>query len=164
MLAELRELGLLRAAAALVAGLFVIGTLAWRTVLWMDPPHVVRLNVRWKADVDASRRAMLEQQLHLTQGEPTEGSTWAYRLPDPSTNTIRAIVQHPSVDDTAHINRVRFRPELSQDRERRAIAYAVPIGGIGAIGALLWIARRHGQRQRTRRSPPPERRADASTR
>jgi hypothetical protein len=106
----------------------------------VEAPHAVRLNVRWRPDVDASQRALLEQQLHLTRGERTEGTTWTYWLPDPSADTIGAIVKHPSVEDTAHINRTRFRPEIRQDRERYAWLYSAPIAAVAAVIVLLGVS------------------------
>jgi hypothetical protein len=50
------------------------------------------------------------------------------------------------VDDTAHINRIRFRPEFEQDRERRAIFYGVLGGGLGAGAVLYWVVSRRAAR------------------
>lgn len=149
MFTALKTFGFVRALAVLAIAFLIAAPAAWALLLWMNPPYPVRLNVRWTADVDAATRASLERQLRLTGGEPTEGTTFAYYLEDPTTEGIRAIVQHPSVDDTAHINRIRFRPELAQDRERRAILYAVPAGGIVALGALLWLVMRPRATRRT---------------
>lgn len=144
MLTAFKTFGLGRAAAVLAIGFLVAAPAAWALILWMIPPYAVRLNVRWTPDVDASARAGLERQLGLTQGEPTEGTTFVYYLEAPTTDRIRALVQHPSVDDTAHINRIRFRPELAQDRERRAILYAVPTGAIVACGVMIWLVTGRG--------------------
>jgi hypothetical protein len=147
MLRGLRDLGLARAAAILAVSFLAIGLLGGLALLWLEPPHSIRLNIRWKNDVDPGRRAALERELRVSNGDPTEGetgTTWAYELADPSADNIRAIVQHPSVDDTAHINRVRFRPEFEQDRQRRAIYYGVLAGGFGAVAVLVWVARRRG--------------------
>ena len=142
MLSSLRAFGFVRALAVLVVGAIVAALAAgWilsRTLA--DGP--VPINVRWKADVTEARRAALEQELRLTAGHPTEGTTWTYLLTDPSTDSIRGIVQHPSVDDTAHINRIRFRPELAYDRERRIIAYSVVLGAVGGMAILVVMLRR----------------------
>jgi len=139
MLTQLRQFGFGRAVATLIVAFLVIGAASWPVLRWLDPPHDVRLNVRWKADVDAARRGRLERQFKLTRGERTEGTTWTYYLTDASTENIQAMVQHPSVDDTAHINRVKFRPEFSQDRDRQAIFHALIGGAVGAVAAVAWL-------------------------
>jgi hypothetical protein len=149
ILAGLRLLGMAGASRALVAGFLAIGGPA-SLLLMLQPVQPVPINVRWKGDVDAARRASLARHLHLAEGRPTEGTTWAYLLTDPSTASIRAIVQHPSVDDTAHVNRVSFRPDFAHDQERRAILHGALIGGGGAVVALMWMAHRRSQASRRR--------------
>ncbi len=149
MLSSLRALGAARAIAWLVVGYVVAGGVSAWLLLWVIPAGPVPINVRWKADVTDARRAELEREFHLTEGHPTEGatgSTWAYLLTVPSTESIRGIVQHPSVDDTAHINRVRFRPEFAYDRTRRVIFYTGILAALGALATLFWAASRHGSR------------------
>ena len=141
MLKGLLELGLARVAGILVVSFVVIGLLSAGVLLWLEPPHPVRLHVRWTADVDDARRVELERQLHLQNARLSEGTTFVYNL-DPSTEAIRAIVHHPNVEDTAHINRIRFRPEFEQDRQRRSIFYGVLGGGAGSVAFLLWLVRR----------------------
>jgi hypothetical protein len=123
-----------------IAGVFIaalaIGTLAAAGVLSLalstDP---VPIHVRWKPDVSDAERTDLERQFGLTQGEFREGTTYAYGLANTSTDNIRALVQNPRVDDTAEINRIRFRPRFSNDRQRRLIAFSVVGGGI--IGLIV---------------------------
>jgi len=146
MVKALLELGLARVAGILAASFLGLGLLSAGILLWLEPPHPVRLHVRWTADVDDARRAALERELQLSRGQRSEGTTFVYDLDTPTTDTIRAIVQHPSVDDTAHINRIRFRPEFEQDRQRRSIFYGVLGGAAGAVAVLLWIAKRRSER------------------
>ena len=141
----LLELGVARVAGIFAGSFVVIGLMCAGVLLWLEPPHPVRLHVRWTADVDDARRGELERQLRLQRGQHSEGTTFVYELDPPSTDAIRAIVQHPSVDDTAHINRIRFRPEFEQDRQRRSIFYGVLGGGIGAIAVLVWLAKRRSE-------------------
>src|SRR5436309_2776924 len=95
---------------------FVVMTAAAAGVLSLtlsrDP---VPIHVRWKPGTSDAERAALEQRFHLTEGVVTEGTTRAYLLADTSTEKIRAMVQHPSVEDTAGINRIRFRPAFAHD-------------------------------------------------
>jgi hypothetical protein len=145
MVRGLLELGLRRALGVLAISFVVIGLLSAGVLRWLEPPHPVRLHVRWTADVDEARRGELERQLQLNRPQHSEGTTWVYQLETPNTDAIRAIVQHPSVDDTEHINRIRFRPEFEQDRERRSIFYGVLGGGVGAVAVLLWLAKRRSE-------------------
>ncbi len=142
MPSSLRALGVVRALGVLVLGFVVAGGVAAGVLLKAMSAGPVPVNVRWKPDVNDSRRLELETQLHLTEGHPTEGSTWAYRLTDPSTDSIRTLVEHPSVDDTAHINRIRFRPEFAYDRTRRVIFYSIVAGALGALVFLIQVLRR----------------------
>ena len=111
--------------------------------------HPVPMHVRWKPGTSDAERAALEQRFHLTEGVVSEGTTRAYLLADTSTGNIRAMVQHPSVEDTADINRIRFRPAFAYDRERRLIFFSVLAGGLGAVAVLLTpgVSRAVGLRQ-----------------
>ena len=131
-------LGGLAAAFAVVTGL------AWGmlSLIWPDAP--VQIHVRWKPELTDAQRIELERRFRLTDGEYSEGTTWAYQLADSSTSNIRAIVQHERVDDTEHLNRVRYRPEFAQDRSRQILAYSVATGGMGSV-LLLVLAARSGR-------------------
>jgi hypothetical protein len=117
---------------------FVVITAAAAGVLSLtlssDP---VPIHVRWKPGTTDAERAALEQRFHLTEGVVSEGTTRAYLLADTSTDNIRAMVQHPNVEDTADINRIRFRPAFALDRDRRLIFFSVVAGGLGAVAVLL---------------------------
>ena len=69
-------------------------------------------DIRWKEDVDDSARLQLETELGLTDAQRVErdprGRTWEYRLRMPTRDRVRAIVLHPSVEDTARIDAERF--------------------------------------------------------
>jgi hypothetical protein len=90
---------------------------------------------------DADRPA-LESQFTLSAGQRTEGTTFRYTLADTSTANIRALVTHPSVEDTANIDRADFRA-LAVPRlvSRRSLAFA-------AAGAMLLVACRRFLRLR----------------
>lgn len=69
-------------------------------------------DIRWKDDVDDTRRPQVEAELGLTDAQRVErdsrGRTWEYRLRTPTRDRVRAIVVHPSVEDTARIDAERF--------------------------------------------------------
>jgi hypothetical protein len=109
------------------------------------------IHVRWSAMSPADRLA-LEQRFRLTEGAPLGGDVWAYVPGDTSTETLRAIVTHPSAANTDGINRRTFEiadnPPLTP-RRGGIIAGAPPwmarVGRAGAFGvagiaALLFAA------------------------
>ena len=69
-------------------------------------------DIRWKEDVDDTTKRQLEAELGLTEAQRVErdprGRTWEYRLRMPTRDRVRAIVLHPSVEDTARIDAERF--------------------------------------------------------
>lgn len=135
----------------LTAAFLVVSGLAWPllSLVWPDVP--VRVHVRWKADVSETQRGELERRFQLTDRDPIEGTTSAYRLSDASPANIRAIVQDARVDDTAHLNRVRFRPEFAMDRSRKIIVGSLTMGAIGSVLLVLVSARQRPQRGQTAR-------------
>ena len=131
-----------RVLATLVAG-FVAMTAVTAGILWVTMPvRPVPIHVRWKTDVADNERRALERQFRFASGEFTEGTTWTYWLTDPSTADIRAIVQHPRVDDTHHINRIRFRPRFANDRSRQIVAFSVLSGAMGSLLLVVLPAAR----------------------
>lgn len=70
----------------------------------VSPPF----DIRWTASVDEGMRRRFEQQLGLVDAAAVardpRGRTWTYRLPTPTRARIRAIVEHPAVEDTARID------------------------------------------------------------
>ena len=147
--AGVRQMGVRRGLTVLLLGFVPAATVAAGVALQLQPHRPVPIHVRWRPEVDPSRQAMIERQLGLINARWSEGRTWIYRLTDPSTARIRAIVTHFYVEDTHHINRIWFRPEISNDRERRAAMIGVLIGGALAMVLLLGTgARRQGRRSR----------------
>jgi hypothetical protein len=116
-------------------------------------PRGALVHVRWAASVDASARQKLEARFRLADGEHLEGSTWRYDLVDPSPDTIRALVRHPAVADTHHIDRSRFALDNAERTVRRGrIAYgsvlvaaaddlATALATLGALLTLVPLAR-----------------------
>ena len=94
--------------------------------------------------VNDAARVRLERQFQLTEGVNTEGTTWEYQLQNPSTANVRTIVQHAQVDDTSHLNRIRYRPEFAQDRGRRILVYPSRVGQSGRSSPSSWRQGRYG--------------------
>ena len=90
------------------------------------------LHIRWGTIAEPDR-ATLEQRWRLTEGAPLGDGLRAYVPADTSSDTLRAIVSHPSVIDTDGINRRAF-----------TIAEAPPLtprrGGLFDL-APAWMAR-----------------------
>jgi hypothetical protein len=127
----------LRAVRVSVLAFVVCGAAAAGVLAAIIPARNAPINVRWRPDVTAPQQAALEQRFHLAGGHQTEGTTWAYDLTNSSFTNIRAIVRDPAVDDTAHINRLFFRPEFAFDREARIAIGAVTVGA--AVSLLLLV-------------------------
>ena len=66
------------------------------------------VHVRWADSVDAALRTTLEQSLGLVRAEHLVETTWRYRLPDPSQDRLRVIVNHAMVEDTHGFDRSTF--------------------------------------------------------
>ena len=122
-----------RAVIGFVAGAAVVAVVLWFAL----PGGPVPIHVRWTSNTTDAQRAALEQRFHLTNGEVTEGTTRAYQLADTSTDNIRSLVQNPNVDDTADLNRLKFRPRFSNDRARQIPFFSVLGGLAGAAFALF---------------------------
>ena len=126
-----------RAVGRLAAAFVVVTGLVWGMLSLAWPVAPVDIHVRWKPDVTDAQRVELERRFQLTDSEYSEGTTWTYQLADSSTANIRAIIQNERVDDTEHLNRIRYRPEFAQDRARQILVYSVAIGGIGSVLLLV---------------------------
>ena len=147
---------------------FVIAAAIAFGVLLARSPQSAAIRVRWTPSATALDRAALERRFQLTDAEFDGGTTWKYRLADISTANIRGLVEHPSVEDTANLNRVRYRPELRQDPVRRSALYAAAAGATATLGAavigacLLIVARRRVERAAAEARPAAPRGAAAA--
>jgi hypothetical protein len=98
------------------------------------PRVPVTINVRWAPAIADGDRPGLESRFTLSAGQRVEGTTWRYTLADTSSANVKALVTHPSVEDTSNIDRANFRalavPPLVS---RRSL-------GIAAAGALILVA------------------------
>ena len=129
--------GSLRSQARLCA-VVTVATLAGLTfTLYLttgQPPVIV--NVRWTDAIDSDARATLERQFSLTGGKETSDTTVrAYTLVDTSPANVRALVQHPAVQDTQHLNRGTFTVE----RPPRAFNLAKNAELLGTATAAIWM-------------------------
>ena len=108
------------------------------------PPHPIRVHVRWRPLVTASERAVLEGQLGLASPELEEGTTYKYVVA-PDRATLRALVEHPAVEDTAHVHRTKFRPSFREDPVRQR-AYASALAAALVAPLIWWRRRRNSSR------------------
>jgi len=90
-------------------------TLAVATIVLNDtvgPLVQSRVNIRWSEAASSGQQRQVEQDLGLAVGERVDGRTWSYVLQNQSPQIIARIVRHPLVDDTHHIDRVKYTIEL----------------------------------------------------
>ena len=70
------------------------------------------VGIRWHPDIDAAAREAVERRHSLACAARDEsapdGRTYTYCTWDTSLDTLRRIVQDPAVEDTNHIDRIRF--------------------------------------------------------
>lgn len=118
------------AARCLVIGLLLVAARPW---LDGDPARYV--HIRWSPDVTAGQRARLESEfsLRMQQGD---GRSFGYDLLDDSTGNIRALLEHPAVEDTQDLDRERFAvgPDAEAGDSRTGLAWR---WGIEAIVPFL---------------------------
>lgn len=136
-------------AGGVISALAAAVVLAGIPTLFGAPLPMVR--VYWRGISDADRVAA-EQRFRLSEATRQNGETWSYVPLDTSVSTLRAIVTHPSVEDTDGINRrtatMADRPPLTPRRgglidnapgwmagAARLLAYA-----LAGLSALLCLA------------------------
>ena len=88
-------------------GVLAVGLLVGVASRVLDGDPARFINVRWHADVTDAERRQLEAQF-LLRGERREDRTFGYDLLDDSRANIQALVEHPAVEDTHHIDRGNF--------------------------------------------------------
>ena len=120
------------AACALLA--LVMPALIYRMPIL--PPAV---NVAWSPAVDDQQRATLEARFHLTDGDFRGGRVWSYRIADTTRANVGALVHHPDVADTQHIDRRSFAVDGASGPLWRA-ASTLPIGlVVSTFAVLCWV-------------------------
>ncbi len=126
----------------------VLGSFAL-VVLWVTiPVEPVPINVRWTRELTDGERITLESRFHLADGRlQDDAATWSYALFDYSRDNIRALVTHPVVLDTHHVDRSTFQPDnppLGWAARVLACAALFAVGGailMTALAGTLNVAR-----------------------
>jgi hypothetical protein len=103
------------------------------------PRREATIHVRWAAGVDASEREILEARFGLTADQPAEGPTRRYRIADVSRPGIERIVRHPSVEDTAGIDRPSFTVEADRFADACVVCVAAGPGLHLAENTVAWL-------------------------
>lgn len=132
---------------------WMLALCVWALHLAVAPLLPPRIHVRWPADLSATERSRVEQELKLASPEPVDGTTWSYAPRDRSRQGLARIVRHPRVSDTHHIDRAAFSLSLEEGNRPdwvRSLARVSPIqqfapafpaasAGLALIGlAGLW--------------------------
>jgi hypothetical protein len=95
----------------LTVAALVVTASAWAAfagVRAMTSSPAPSIHVRWAAHVSDADRQGLEEQFQLVNAHALGDRSWSYDLLDSRAAVIRRIVEHPAVDDTHHLDRVRF--------------------------------------------------------
>lgn len=113
-----------------------------------------RINVRWAEGVSDADRTAVERQFRLLQGVHETDRTWAYDAGDPEPARLRALIAHPAVEDTHHLDRTtgvvaveapRGTTWLRQDwtavwRESATLEWVARLSSIWALVSIAWLA------------------------
>lgn len=94
------------------------------------------VNVRWAPTVTDDDRLRLERQFGLIDAERQPERTWSYLTTDRSRARIAALVQHPGVEDTQHIDRSAFSVRLDRPDLPR---WVVRLAETEQVDTLAWI-------------------------
>ena len=136
-------------AGGVASALATVLVLAGIPTLFGTPLPMVR--IYWR-DISDPDRIAAEQRFRLSEATRQDEKAWSYVPLDASVSTLRAIVAHPSVEDTDGINRrtgtIADRPPLTprrggmlaapppwMARAARLLAYA--LAGLSAILCLI---------------------------
>ena len=121
-------------------GALAVGLLIGVASLVFDGTTARFVNVRWHPDLTNADRLQLEERF-LLRGERREDRTFGYDLLDESRANIQALVEHPAVEDTHHIDRETFSlaasAEFGQSRNGLAWRWGVERQLPWAAGLLL---------------------------
>ena len=106
------------------------------------------VSVRWRDGLSTAARRKAESQLYLENGEPS-GPAWRYELTSPRAADIRAIIDHPDVQDTYRIERHNATISADAGRGTLRVWWAGPFKGtrsrlrfrvvFGAIGIVTLL-------------------------
>jgi hypothetical protein len=133
-------------------------------------PFAPRVNVRWAEGVSDDDRLALERQFELLEGARQDGRTWAYDAGNPAPAALRALIAHPAVEDTHHIDRRSgvVTPEaprgttwLRRDwialwRDSLTLEWLARLSLVSALVSIAWLASTGRLAWRRSRQSPPE--------
>ena len=129
-------------------------------ILWVVTGKTVpTINVRWAASVTSQQRVQTERELSIVLREPQRDRTGIYFVPQADKETLKKIVLHPLVEDTAFVGRRTFELEHAPsarmwlgDRyrflKRSDLMYLSALGCLIASAVLL-LPSHHVNRQGT---------------
>ena len=121
-------------------GVLAVGLLVGVASRVLDGDPAKGIHVRWHAEVTDAERLELEAQF-LLRGERREDRTFGYDLLDDAQANIQALVEHPAVEDTHHIDRGNFTlaasAEFGESRTGWAWRWGVERQLLWAAGLLL---------------------------
>jgi hypothetical protein len=139
----------LRAVVAMVV--LILGAFALRPEREPEP-RVTAVSVRWAPNLNDDQRRQLEGQFALAAGEPNSNrsatvNVWNYTLQNTARENVQALVAHPSVVDTAGIDRSTFEVALQtpqRDHPYVAVTRAAwlqypALGWFVAAAAFVWV-------------------------
>ena len=134
--------------------------LAWA---WFERPAPV-ITVAWQPGLSDEARHQAEASLHLENGQRSDDA-WQYELWSPRATDVAAVVAHPFVRDTEHIDRRSATIRADAGRGQLRVWWAGPFKGrrgriefrtlfavtgiITLVCAVLWS----GEGQTLRRRP-----------
>jgi hypothetical protein len=96
-----------------------------------------RIHVRYVAEASDADRLSVEREFRLASGFEREPGTWSYVPEKRSSDSIRALVSHPLVEDTHHIDRSAFRIVPNTAGLPIVLRASADAGWLPAISALL---------------------------
>jgi hypothetical protein len=77
-------------------------------------PRTQRIYIRFVPGISIEARERIERDAGLYAREEREPRTWSYLLSNHTPQNIRALLSNPAVEDTAHVDRARFRVEIDR--------------------------------------------------
>jgi hypothetical protein len=96
-------------------------------------PRAADVHAEWRPFVSDAVRQQLEAQFRLEHPvKLADTYSWRYTLTDPSVANIQALVTHPAVADTHHIDRSRYTLEPTAPRMSHTV-----VGAADSLAALL---------------------------
>lgn len=114
----------LRQAAAVGHALLLLLGLAW--AVFERPAPVIY--IAWQPGLPDEERQRVEQELGLGGRRPLEDNT-EYEVWLPRRDDIRAIIDHPAVRDTQHLDRQQAAISPDAGRSARRVWWAGPFRG-----------------------------------